>query len=130
MNTILSISVFTNLFMFGYLLWRESGDSPEQLNQMIRRNYKAERNQGRISENTRVDDHISNIAGEMSKLDEICFAENYFRNADNEPYLVHQCSEPMAEIIMAVTNMAEFYGIDILNQITENTLKNEQSARN
>lgn len=105
------------LFLF-WMKFRDNGDFKGHL----RRNFKAEMNQGRIREQMYVDDHISNIADEVANLDLSYLAQG-------SQGIVGFGHEHLAGIVLAVTNMAEYYRVDIFEEIRLKTLKNEQQAK-
>lgn len=100
----------------------------KDLKELAKRNYRAEKDQGRIREDMEVVDHLSAIAEEFALMEESLYVEEVYTENFN-PENWNTGSGHMAGIILAVTNMAEYYGYDILDELRKKTERNEQRAR-
>lgn len=108
------------------LKWFFNTESP--FADIARRNYKAEINHGRITSKTKSSDFLTRINDERRALDGILNAGK-LEPTDIGPQLWTDSREHMAGIILAVINMAQYYNIDILDEMKLNALQNEADAR-
>ena len=127
MQTLLILSLILNVAMF--LIWYLDKPKPDMsLQSLAFRNFSAEVNQGRINSNITMHDLLNRIRNERHRLGRrFDFGEYEYHRIN--PVTAAAGRQNMAALILSVTNMAECYDIDIIEEIHLHVLKNEQAAR-
>jgi len=92
-------------------------DTNEGLKAVFYRHFLARVNSGKIKNQSKAPDFINHIADEMEALDQVFFKANYNEPNDIGPAMWAQGRDHMAGIVLAISAMAEFYDVDIIDEI-------------
>jgi len=121
-----NVFIIVILVLLVYILLTSRNDAFIQL---AYRYYIQSINSGKITDKDTTSDHISTIADHMAKLDATFYQSKYMEPEDIGPQYWDSAREHMAGIILSVTNMAEYYEVDIIDEIIK-TVKRDGEKRN
>lgn len=93
---------------------------------VIQSNYLNDTLSGAIQKPVRPVEFIDTISDEVLKLDDTM---KHFDPETMSPRLWCQAQQNMAGIILAVTNMAIYYEVDIMEQLKKAAAQNEHTSR-
>ena len=110
--------------MFMYILLKTSPN--EDLRAVFYRHFIHRVNSGKIKNHSTVPDFINSIADEMEALDQVFYKSNYIEPDFIGPAMWVQGRDHMAGIVLAISAMAEYYDVDLIDEIILKVNRNEK----